>query len=61
MTKEPVFLPSLLQVIWDQKPSEVSNVQTGLKPLMAREQVYTSLEAYFSWYRSNCVIFFFFF
>lgn len=49
------ILPSILQVIWDKKLSKVSNLQTGLKLLMPREQVYTILEAYFSWYKSDSV------
>ena len=33
MIKESVFSPSLLQVTWDQKPSEVFHVRTGLKAI----------------------------
>lgn len=58
ITKWPVFFLGLLWVIWDKKLSEVSNLQTTLKPLMPIEQVYIILEAYFSWDKSNSVWFF---
>lgn len=40
-------MPSILQVIWNKKLSESSNLQTGLKILIPKEQVYTILEVYF--------------
>lgn len=50
-----IFAQPFLQVVWDKKLSDISKLQTGLKSLMPRKEVYTVLEAYFPWYKSNSV------